>query len=322
MEKDNITQQAQTVNDGFDKVEDLRMEGYDVALSLNATKEATQTRERERLVQKYGENHPRVAKVDRALTQAPRLTKAVRAQHTRTQGAAPATKPDTWQVHGQISDARGNGKGEFTVSLFNKDRKWEKDLGYDCSDPNGIFTLVVSDAALIAKYKGVPLYLTVSDDTMRVVYRDTNPMYIVAGDEVTRRVVIDDSGCLPPEKDGEVGETLPTTNPPKDKGYVVWGHVKNSRGLPMVGVTVFAYASTPDGDCDLGKRTTTDQSGRYKVNYTAADFGAEEGTDARADIIVTVNDQSGKRIHETEVTQHAAQVARIDMCIRKKWFSF
>jgi 5-hydroxyisourate hydrolase-like protein (transthyretin family) len=321
-EKDNNARAAEMLTNGFDYTEELRVEGYEMALNLNANRDAARQKERERLAKKYGEKHDRVKREDTALAASPRYAKSVRTQQVRAVNTPPKIPQGAWQVHGLVTDAKGKPKGDITVSLFNKEGKWERPLGHSCTDPNGVYTIHVEDEKTILQYKDVPLNLVVSDERMRILYKDPQPIYVVPNRSMVRRLVVDEEKCLPPESDKEMASAgpPPAVEQPKEKGYMVWGYVKNSRGIPMHGVTVKATALTADGECDLGKRAVTDEKGRYKIIYTAADFGAEDGVDTRADIIHTVYDASGKQIYQSEGTLDSPQIARVDVVVRRKWF--
>lgn len=317
-----IDQQATDLLEGFDQLEQMRMEGYEMALSLHATKTEAQQRERARLVAKYGEQHARVRSLDRKLANGPVYAKAVRSQHTRASNKVPDLSSGAWQAYGLVVDKQGNPLENLTVSLFNAKGSWERELGYACTDPSGYFSLVVESPELVKKYWDKPLTLTVTNFQQQVLLRDTTTVYLTPDKTETRRLVIDLAACAPPEKESATVTDAPgpPVEPPQDpKGYVVWGFVKNHRGLPIAGVQVKAVANTPDGDCTLGKPVITDAKGRYKIPYTAADFNGDPKGETGPDLTISLTDASGKKLYEHDRTRNAARVARVDVMVRKRW---
>ncbi len=324
MENQNITVQdrSEELLDGLAKVEDLRVEGYEAALERNATRDAANRREQTRLAQKYPKDHPSRQALNQRIAQAPAEAKAIRAQHTRASNSVPSAKPDEMVLRGTVVDTLGEPQEGLTISLFNVEQKWERPLGYTCTDPNGQFALTINDASKLAEhYKGKPLVLTVSNAQQVVLLQDSKGVTIAPAQTLTRLLVLKDANCPPPEvQEPTLEGPPPSEDQPQDKGYLVWGFVKNTRGVAMAGISVKAVANTPDGDCDLGKPAKTDGKGRYKIPYSAADFGADP--DSRPDIVLTLDDANGTQIFQTKGNLNSPRIARIDVCVRKKWFCF
>ena len=64
-----------SIEETFDTVDDERVRGLETVKTIQDTKNESLTRERKRLTRKYGENHPRVHKIDSRLTYNQGLTK-------------------------------------------------------------------------------------------------------------------------------------------------------------------------------------------------------------------------------------------------------
>lgn len=321
----SIEQQAAKVVGGLEQVDQMRTEGYEMALDLHGTRVSAQQRERNRLVAKYGEKHERVKRMDRKLSNGNLRAKGLRVQQTRAKNKIPELQSGHWQVYGMVVDKENNPLEGLSVSLFNANGGWERQFGYACTDAEGYFHILVTSPELIAKAKGQNYTLTVTDSSQKVVLRDKTPIQVAADKSELRRLVVDPAHCSPPEapRESSPDGPQPPMEPPKDpKAYVVWGIVKNQRGQAMPGVQVRVVANTPDGDCDLGKEVVTDSEGRYKVAYTLSDFDGEKYEIKHPDITVSVFDSAGKRLESGKSRRRVPRVARLDVTVCKRWLNW
>lgn len=323
-----------------ERVEQLRIDGYEAAAGMLITKRKLNEREHKRLVAKYGKDHPKVTANAQQAVALSRQSRAVAAQYERAKNPAPNLAPGAWQIAGRVMNKDGAGCGDLSVSLFTTDGKWARELGYTCSDPSGYFALVVGDPEVVKRHEGVPFLLTATNDQQEIVGQSKEQIFLRPDVTMIRTLIVDKGKCAVPQREPTDGSGGTSYLPPNDKpvvvnlstevmvnpeeqpidpNYIVWGFVKNAKGQPMAKVRVKAVANLPDGDCDLGKEAVTDERGRYKIAYTSADFGAEGKRDATADIVLSLYDDSGKKIFEDSSARNAPRVARVDVMVRHKF---
>jgi hypothetical protein len=204
-----ITKHGKTLLQGLGKAEDQRKAGYVASLALQATKTALQRRELDRLSQKYGAQHPTVQRITAAIAHSAKLVKAIQMQQVRADNPVLPAAAGTCLVQGIVMNKEGKPQPGMTVSLFTTDKTWVRELGYACTDANGIFKLLITDKNALEQYAGSPLFLTATNDRQEVLCRDTAEMRIANGQTLVRHLVMDDRNCPPP-----VSREIARTGPP------------------------------------------------------------------------------------------------------------
>src|SRR5829696_1712653 len=100
----------------------------------------------------------------------------------------------------------------------------------------------------------------------------------------------------------------------QNESFIVRGHVRQSDGAPLAGLTVRAFDQdlpSLNRDEPLGK-STTDAHGEYEIKYTAGQFSKAEK--ASADLIVRVFD-TGKELAQSPTRFNAQPIEVIDVTI-------
>ncbi len=302
------SERAEKAAEGFDQIEAQRSARLKQAKTDQQTRQLSLERERERLTKKYGPNHKRVVKIDRELATQPTFIKAVDEQAVRSETKPATPRPTYWTVYGTIRDKENNRLGGLTVSLFDAGGHWVKDLGFACSDDKGFYSLKVDDpdGRLTKKYKGKPLYLTLTDDQKAVLHKDEEALFLSTGTSENREIVIVNPCGTPPEEPGGA-----------EPKYLVEGTITDRKGKPLPGLTVKAVDQDFTGENPLGEAAVTDEKGYYRIPYRADDFILEGKETGGADIILYIYDESGELIHTSEPSRNAPKVHRIDLKIKR-----
>lgn len=303
------TEKADKIKSSVDQLEKQRAAGLKTSFSYQKTKAKAQERERARLVKKYGPHHPKVANIDRQLTQNPKLFVAYDEEITRADQPTPVAKESTWTVLGTIRSPKRESVADLTLSLFNDQGEWAEDLGYTCSDAKGRFSMEIEDptGALTQKYAKAPLYLRITDDDRKILWTDSQSTRFSLGQTVRREIVLERKSGTPP--------TAPSGNIPTKPRYSVEGVVTDANGMPMDKVTVRAVDIDGKKEQQLGDETLTDAKGYYRIAYKEEDFSPAGREKHGADIVIKLIDQAGIEFHKTPQLKDAPEQATIDVMV-------
>ena len=254
-----------SIEDVFETVDDERVGGLERVKTIQDTKNESLARERRRLARKYGEDHPRVQKIDSRLAYNQSLLKDLAVETDRSKVEVPAIDANTWMVHGRVLDKIRAGIAGLTVSLFDEKGKWIREMGYSCTDERGYFAITYSVKG-DEKPGAQQLFLTVTDKEHRVLHREKEPLYVRLGWIDYREMVIDDQGdvCLPPEPDKD-------EKPAPADSWIVRGRVTNEKKQGVSGLTIRLYDKEHVFDNVLGT-TLTDDNGKFKLTYQTEEF--------------------------------------------------
>lgn len=207
---------------GMARMRTVSVEGLDRLHTIETARLAAQHREVERLEDKLGPGHPRVATLKAHIEIGTRAARnlAVNAERGRTFLHPPAT--DRWIVHGHVRDPELRGLPGLTVALYD-DAGWVERAGYACTDEAGYFRVEVVGAARRAPAESVehgtesagpvtdatgqPMpaaaewFLRVKEND-RSLYTDTQPLQPELGRIDYREIILDRARavCAPPER--------------------------------------------------------------------------------------------------------------------------
>lgn len=304
-------EQAAKIQESFATLETQRTAGLEQNREQQETKAVAQNRERARLVKKYGEAHPRVAKIDRQLGTNPQLFRANEEEIIRSKVRMPQGDKTSWMVYGTVRDARNTRLSGLTLSLFDEQGKWVRELGYVCTDARGFYALKIEDpkGQLSKKYAKQPLFLRVTNDDKAVLHTEKEALFLVLGKTDNREIVLEDDACGTPPDDSD---------PAEPKEYLVQGTVTDAKGQALPGLTVRAVDMDFNSETLLGKETQTDEKGQYRIPYKREDFDTRGMEIGGADIVIYILDESGKIIHKTTMHGNSPRVATIDVRIGKR----
>jgi len=255
-----------SIEDTFDTVDDERARGLERVKTIQDTKNESLKRERVRLTKKYGEDHPRVQKIDSRLTYNQSLLKDLAVEIDRSKVEVPAIDGNTWMVHGRVLDKTRAGIAGLTLSLFDEKGKWIREMGYSCTDDRGYFAITYP-AKEDEKSEAQRLFLTVTDKEHRVLHREKEPLYVRLGWIDYLEIVIDDQGdvCPPPEPDKD-------EEPAPPDSWIVRGRVTDEKKQGVGGLTISLYDEEHVFDNVLGT-TLTNDNGNFKLTYSTEKFG-------------------------------------------------
>jgi hypothetical protein len=153
-------------------------------------------RERTRLAEKYGKEHPRVQTMTARLDAHQRLAGSVAVEVVRSRERQAPLPEKGWRVQGGVYD----GKTEqplygLSVYLSNANREPRRDLGYACTDEQGHYAISLGPEQM---EKQKELYLTVADANRNVLCLNETPLTPTPNSVELRDLYIGKAGCRDP----------------------------------------------------------------------------------------------------------------------------
>jgi hypothetical protein len=314
MEEHNIGQEqvVEKFQGGISQAEETRKEGYGTALTMMEHRHTSQQRERDRLALKYGEKHERVVAMDRRLAGNAVIGKAAKTQQSRATYTVSAPERGQWKMMGRVVNDKGLPLPGLTVSLFGKNG-WESRLGFTCTDDMGFYTLLVADYQLVASYDCHECLPTVTDKDKEILHQESQPVVIEQGRTVVRNMIISSKKCAAPGNAYGVWSDMPPSHGGSGpEGGMVWGMVRTAEGHPVTGLRVRAKSMYNQNIFELGKGDTTDQQGKYVINFGPDSVGlhAFEGD---LTISILLYNERGKVLLETPPKEFSPYASRIDI---------
>ena len=300
------------IDEALDTLDRQRADGLEKLKVLQDVKNNSLEKERIRLINKYGEDHPRVKKIDSELAYAIPFNESIDIEIDRSKIKMPAFDLDTWIVHGRILDENIVGIKGLTVSLFNESGNWNKQTKYASTDEKGYFAITYTEKeeGKVKALKSQKLFLTITDKDRRILHRESEPLYIMPGLIDYREIIItkDSDAVTPPEPDEKV---IPGSS------WVVRGRVTDEKGQGIGGLTIKLFDEDLIFD-DLLSEETTDNDGNYKIIYQSEDF--RDLFEKRPDLYVKVIDKDNKTIYTSKknIRCEAGRDEVIDVIIEKE----
>lgn len=173
----------------------------------------SQLREQIRLEKKYGSDHPRVQKIANRIQSNQGAVKELNTEVQRANITVPNFDPNTWMVHGQVIEAEtGNPVQDVSVSLYDAQGKWVKELGYACTDEQGYYAIRYTreekeqeaerESLLInTNQSRIGLNITVTDKNNNIIHSESEPVHIIVGQIDYRLIILKRLKCTPPGSD-------------------------------------------------------------------------------------------------------------------------
>lgn len=189
------------LDETFDGLDNERVQGLQRLQTLQKVKDNALQREKIRLEKKYGENHPRVQKINERLSYNQGAFNDLAVETQRASSPSPVFGLNTWVVHGHVVDQNKNPIKGVTVSLYDEKNRWIRQLGHTCSNEQGYYELrYTKDQEKEFRFdKKENLYLTITDKNHELLHRETKPVHVSLGHIDYRRIVIRGSVCVPPD---------------------------------------------------------------------------------------------------------------------------
>lgn len=281
----------------FTTLDQQRIQGLERLQKVQSVQNTALQREQQRLIAKYGENHPRVQKINTRLTYNQGLQNNLTQEINRSKINVSQFNPQTWKGEGLVLDKNGVGIKGLTVSFVDEKGNWIRPLGYACTDEKGYFSLVYpKEVGTTSRIEDdQPLFLIVTDQNHRQLHREATSRAFKIGRIEFWRIILgddNDNSCEPP-------------SPPDDKPAII-GKIQTSPLEPTTQTRV-TFKADVQGDNPIKYQwsfgdgsTSTEvtpthlysQPKTYQVTLTVANSGGG-GTDSRT-IEVKVQDASVK----------------------------
>ena len=285
------------VNDAFAGLDQQRAGGLENLKILQTIKDDAAQREKIRLTQKYGADHPKVKKISNRIAYNQGLQKELDIEIERTGITIPDIDVNTWMVHGRVLNPEGKPLSGQTVSFYDEEGNWIEKLGYACTDERGYFAIKYT-----VELNGKPdipdtqkLILAITTNEGSVIHQETAPLYLKTGQIDYRLIVVDDKGIICPSPiTGDGGSAVI----PPDL-WVVRGVVLYEDMSPGTGLIISLYDKDLFFDDALGT-VLTDESGRFQIVYRTEAF--QSLFDKKPDLYLKVLDNQGTQLYSSEKT--------------------
>lgn len=150
----------------------------EVHLNQHIDQRATE-REHARLSQKYGEGHPRVQAMAARLEQNNLFLVAVDQEISRSKNRQEPLPKGGWRVQGQVFETTDKPAAKVSVYFSDSQHEPIQKLGHACTDEQGYYAITL-DNDQVERGQQTPLYLTVADENMTVLYSAHEPLQAVA----------------------------------------------------------------------------------------------------------------------------------------------
>jgi hypothetical protein len=172
--------------------------------TLQSNQTTALEREQARLTNKYGANHPRVQQIAARLTYNQGLMRDLDREIERSQIQVPPFDLNTWLVHGRVLDQQRTGMQGLTVSLFNEQKQWIRQLGHACTDERGYFAIAYRVEGQRSQIPpSQPLFLTITNPNRQILHQENAPLFVKLGQIDYREIVLTETEVChtPPESD-------------------------------------------------------------------------------------------------------------------------
>lgn len=207
-----VEQLAGTFASDLASTDRARAEALEGLQQLRAAKANHLERERVRLVNRLGAEHPRVLELNAIIASNQQLTRALTLEIDRAKTEAPVVDKQGWALHGFVRNEDLEGQPRLTLALFDRSGRWVEVLGHTCTDSRGYFQLryqgsTESFTDAIAANVRSEMFIHVSDQEQKVLYYDERPVTVKLGQVEYREIILKvaDAPCAPPPTSESTG---------------------------------------------------------------------------------------------------------------------
>lgn len=301
------------INDSFDSIENLRSGGLERIKLFHAVKNKALEKEKKRLSDKLGADHPRVKRVAARLQYNQGMFKDLNVEIERAKITVPSADKDSWMLHGRVLEKDKKGVPGLTVGLYDENGNWIRELGYGCTDKLGYFSIIYPQKGKKPRdiSESLKLFIYVSDKNQKILHKDSEPLYVRIGQIDYREIYLtDEEICQPPGTGQDIITVKPGT-------WIVKGRVTGKDGKGIAGLTVSLYDKDHVFDDRLGT-TLTDKAGNFMASYKSEEF--RDLFEACPDIYLKVLDQEGKKLYSSrkKVRCEAGRIESFNIKIKKE----
>lgn len=171
--------------------------------NLQNTQISVLQKERERLMKKYRTpNHPRIQKIDAKLRITTGLNEEFQAEFEKSNIEVNSFNRTKWRVQGFVLNLQRRGLEGLTVSLFNQEGRWVREIGLASTDERGYFLIdYPSENMEVTVASDQPLFLTITDSDRQILYQAEMPLFLKLGSIDYEEISLDPSqqSQTPPE---------------------------------------------------------------------------------------------------------------------------
>ena len=200
------------IDSSVTQLDEQRLQELNNLRQLQEIKNEVYKLERSRLVNKYGEDHPRVQKADLRLSYNKKMIPGLDKEIERAKTKNEPLPNNAWRVHGRVFNKPSDPALGVTVYLSDEKKNWIRELGNTCTNEAGYYSLTV-DEKLIGRVEKRPLFLSVSDKSQQKLYQDPDPLFAFKGLIDYRDVYLNVESCVtPPAARDDEKENKPGAN--------------------------------------------------------------------------------------------------------------
>ena len=187
----------------FEQIDALRgveMESLDNLQKLHLS---VMEQESERLARKYrSEEHPRLKTLTERVNLEETTFRLMIKDEVRESGRVlPILTNSEWRVNGYVYNDDEVPQAGVTVFLANDKGEWFNDLGFDCTDENGYYSITLNKTA-IDKHANTPLTLAVSNNQKKLLHLDPEKLIPAPAGLAFREIFLDGATtCISPPGD-------------------------------------------------------------------------------------------------------------------------
>lgn len=204
-----------TIDDSVTQLDEQRLQELNNLKQIQGVRNEVFRLERERLKNKWGEDHPRVQKASIRLDYHQEQIKGLEESIQRAEVKKEPLPNNAWRVHGRVFDKDNTPVKSHTVYLTPDQQQANRNLPYACTDDRGYFSITLEENQIVMR-ENSQLYISISNVNKQVVYIAPEPLTPRKGMIDYLHICIAPEGCTTPpfnERD-EGGETK---NPKKKR---------------------------------------------------------------------------------------------------------
>ena len=303
MKKHESTQDKiiKKINDSLNSLDEQRKIELLKAIKLLESKNSALEAERNRLLRKYGNNHPQVKIADERIACNIKLLNDLDFKIKLSSIKVGPININSWCVHGRILDDNMEGIKGLIVSLNDGNNEIIKDINETCTDNLGYFSITYTpkkQAHKISEDKSV--YIVVTDSSKKVLHHENKPLYIRIGQIDYLEIVITNKDNNMPHSKINEEEKKPRDNENSSISSELWivnGKVVDIQGKGIPGLIIILYDKDLIFDDKLGT-TKTDDKGNFKFIYRTEDF--RDLVEKNPDLYIKILDRNEKVLYSSK----------------------
>ena len=181
-EKFTIDETIAQTKSTFETLDTQRAEELENAHLMQQVNADVADKELARLVKKYGEQHPKVQKIQARQVYNKEMFVGLKQEIDRSNIKTEFLDTTSWRVHGRVYDSNAKPIKKLTVFLEDLSRKGSEILDYGCTDERGYYSITLNEQT-VSEYEKqkTPVYLRVSDANKQIIFRSNEALQMSKG---------------------------------------------------------------------------------------------------------------------------------------------